>query len=118
METLLSFIKSIHKLKVPSFFFTNRTWAPRGDILGCIYPFFKNSLSYICNCFNFGVPILYGVLDIGEDPGTKSKEKSMSLFGGNHVTSLKTSSKSFKTEWSSMLYTLSLVVSSIWDENT
>ena len=91
MVTLLSFMKSIHSLKVTSFLFTKKTGALQGDTLGHIYPFFNNSSSYICNSFNYGVPILYGVLYIGVAHGTKSIEKSMSLFGGNPGISLKTS---------------------------
>jgi hypothetical protein len=60
------------------------------------------------------VGILYGVLDIGETLGTKSIEKSMSLFGGNPWISPKSSSKSLKTGFYSMLSTLSPIASSIW----
>ena len=107
MVTLLSFLKSIHILKVPSFFFTKRTEAPQGDTLGNIYPFFNKSSIYICNSSNSTIPILYGVLDTGATPGTKSIEKSMSLFGGNPGISLKTSSKSLKTGCYSILSILS-----------
>jgi hypothetical protein len=46
--------------------------------------------------------------------GTKSIEKPLSLFSGNHGISPKTSSKYFKTGWSTILATLSPTASSIW----
>jgi hypothetical protein len=54
-------------------------------------------------------------LETWENPGTKSIEKPMSLFGGNPRIYLKESSKSLKTGWSSMFSTLSLATFSIWD---
>jgi hypothetical protein len=35
--TLFNCLKSIHNINVPSFFFMNRTRAPQGDTLGCVY---------------------------------------------------------------------------------
>jgi hypothetical protein len=60
---------------------------------------------------------MYGVLDTGEATSTKSIDKSISLLGGNPGIYLKTSSKYLTTEWSSMIATLSLAASSIWDAN-
>jgi hypothetical protein len=114
MVTLFSYLKSIHGLEVPSLFFTKRIGAPQVDTFGRIYPFFNNSSSCLCNSFNSGVPILYGVLDTRAAPYTKSIGKSMSLFGGNPIISPKISLKSIRTGWSSMLVTLSLVTSSTW----
>jgi hypothetical protein len=112
MATLFSYLKSIQNLKVPYFFFTKRN-PPQGDTLGRIFSFFNNSSSCICNSFSSGVPILYGVLETGVALATKSIKKSMSLFGGNHGISIKTSSKSLKIGWFSILFTLSLAASSI-----
>jgi hypothetical protein len=81
-----------------------------------MYPFLNNSSSYICNSFNSIVPILYDVLDTGGALGTKSIEKSMHVFGGNPGITTKTSLKSFKIGWYSMLGIVSLAASSIWDE--
>jgi hypothetical protein len=53
-------------------------------------------------------------LDIRETPGTKSIDKSMSLFGGNLRISQKASSKSIKNGWYSIISTSALVVSYIW----
>jgi len=114
MVTLFNYLKSIHSLKVPSFLFTKGIGAPQSETLGCIYPFFNNSSSCICNSFNSNVPIMYGFLDIGEDPSTISIEKSISLFCVNPRIYLKTSSKSINIGWSPMLATLSLAASSIW----
>jgi hypothetical protein len=87
----------MHNINVPYFFFTNNTGAPQGDTLGHIYPFFKIYSSYICNSFSSSVLIMQGVFDIGASPDIKFIEKSISLFGGSHVISLNTSSKSSRT---------------------
>jgi hypothetical protein len=99
MVTLFSYLKSTHNLKVSSLLFKKITREPQCDTLGRIYPFFNNSSSCICNSFNYGVPILCGLLDTVVAPSTKSIEKSMSLFGGNSVISPKKYSKYLKTRW-------------------
>ena len=81
MVTLISYLKSMHALKVTSFFFTKCVGDQQGDTLAHMYPFFSNSSNYICNS-NSGALILHWVLDIKVDPCTKSIEKLMSLFGG------------------------------------
>jgi hypothetical protein len=48
MVKLLSYIKPINILKVPSFSFTNRIGASQGDKIGFIYPLLKNYSRYIC----------------------------------------------------------------------
>jgi hypothetical protein len=83
MVTFFNYLKSMHKLKVPSLLFTNITEENQGDTPGCIYPFFKIYSSYICNSSSFGVIILYGVLDTREIPGIKLTEKSICLFSVN-----------------------------------
>jgi hypothetical protein len=106
MVTLLIFMKSIHNIKVSSFFFKKRNEVPQGDILGHIYPVLKNYSSCTCNSFSSSIPIIYVVLETGEAPCTKSIEKSMSLFGGNPGIYLKKYSKYLNTRWSLMLSTL------------
>jgi len=115
MVTLFSCLKSMHSLKVPSFFLKKSIGAPQGDTLRWIYPLFKSSLSYIYNSFNSCVLILWDVLETRETVGIKIMEKSISLFRGNHDISLKTSSNYFNIGWYSIIGTLSLTFSSIWD---
>jgi hypothetical protein len=62
---IFNYLKSLHNLKVPSFFLTKSTSAPQGETLGRMYPFFKNSSNFICNYFNFGVLILKMFLILG-----------------------------------------------------
>ena len=111
---LVNYLKSIHNLSVPSFFFMKSTGAPQGDTLGWLYLFFNNSYNWIYNSFNLGVPILYGALEIGEAPNTKTIEKSISLFGGNPSTFGNTSTNSWSTGKYSMLGLLHVVVYSTW----
>src|SRR3954468_25060080 len=72
----------MHNLFVLSFFSTNNTGAPQDEELGCINPFCNCSPSYFLSSFNSSTDILYGLLAIGLEPGTKSIRNSTSLSGG------------------------------------
>ena len=95
--TFFNYLKSMHKLNIPSFFFIKSTSAPQGDTLGHMYPFLNNSSSCICNSFNLGVLILYGSLEIGVAIGTKSIEKSIYFHGGYLVFFSNTCGYSYST---------------------
>jgi hypothetical protein len=56
--TLFTCLKSIHNLIIPSFFLKKITGTPKEEILGRMYPIFKNSSSYIWNSFSSGFLIL------------------------------------------------------------
>ena len=71
----------MHIRMVPSFFFTNSTGAPQGDTLGQMYPLSNNFCNCIFSSVNSGKLIQYGVLQVGDAPGTNSMVKSMSLLG-------------------------------------
>src|SRR4051812_34872230 len=72
----------MHNLCVLSFFSTNKTGAPQDEELGWINPFCNCSLSCFLSTFSSSTDILYGLLAIGPEPGTKSIRNSTSLSGG------------------------------------
>ena len=74
----------MHILIVPSFFFTNYTGAPHGELLGLIKLLSSNSCNCSFNSFNSVGAIQYGAIDIGFVPGNKSILNSISLSGTNH----------------------------------
>lgn len=57
--TILSFLKSIHNLMLPSFFLTNRTRAPHSDTLELMKPLSTNPFNWVFNSCNFFGNILY-----------------------------------------------------------
>src|SRR3954471_22730620 len=72
----------MHNLWLLSFFSMNNTGAPQDEELGWINPFCNCSPSCFLSSFNSSTDILYGLLAIGPDPGTKSIKNSTSLSGG------------------------------------
>src|SRR3954470_18314227 len=72
----------MHILSVPSFFVTNRTGQPHGDELGRMKPFSNKSSSWVLSSANSRGAILYGRLEIGTVPGTRSTMNSTHLSGG------------------------------------
>src|SRR3954470_10585418 len=92
----------MHILSVPSFFFTNRTGKPHGDELGRMKPFANEASSWVFSSANSCGAILYGRLEIGAVPGTRSTINSTHLSGGMPGSSLgKKSGKSRTTGTSS-----------------
>ena len=73
----------MHIFIVPSFFFTNKTGAPHGELLGLIKPLSSNSCNCYFNSFNSVGAIRYGEIDIGFVPCNKSILNSISLSGAN-----------------------------------
>ncbi len=57
---------------VPSFFLTNNTGAPNGDLLGCIKPDLDNASSCDFNSFNSTADIRYVGRLGGDEPGINS----------------------------------------------
>ena len=51
----------MHILREPSFFFTNNTGAPHGEILGLMKPLSRRSFNCSFNSFNSAGAILYGI---------------------------------------------------------
>src|ERR1044072_475250 len=83
---------------LPSFFFTNNTGAPHGDTLGLTNFFSSKYSNWLFNSANSDADILYGAIEIGLVPGTRSIENSTSLFGGAlGISSGNTSGKSHTT---------------------
>src|SRR3954471_4998244 len=72
----------MHNLWLLSFFSTNNTGAPQDEELGWINPFCNCSPSCFLSSFSSSTDILYGLLAIGPEPGTKSIRNSTSLSGG------------------------------------
>src|SRR3954467_14652916 len=72
----------MHNLWLLSFFSTKNTGAPQDEELGWINPFCNCSPRCFLSSFNSSTDILYGLLAIGPDPGTKSIRNSTSLSGG------------------------------------
>src|SRR3954471_21377529 len=72
----------MHNLWLLSFFSMNNTGAPQDEELGWINPFCNCSPSCFLSSFSSSTDILYGLLAIGPDPGTKSIRNSTSLSGG------------------------------------
>ena len=66
----------MHNLMLLSFFFTNNTGAPYGEMLGLANPFSNSSSNYLFNSFNSNGAIWNGAIDIGAAPGTVSILKS------------------------------------------
>src|SRR4051812_21387199 len=60
----------------------NKTGAPQDEELGWINPFYNCSPSCFLSSFSSSTDILYGLLAIGPEPGTKSIRNSTSLSGG------------------------------------
>ena len=71
----------MHILIEPSFFFTNNTGAPYGEMLGLIKPLSNNSCNCILSSPNSAGAILYGAIEIRAVPGNNSIVKSISLTG-------------------------------------
>src|SRR3954469_36974 len=88
----------MHKRILPSFFFTNRTGAPHGETLGWMKCLARSSSSWRFSSLSSIGDILYGVMETGAVPGTRSIENSASLSGGREVISSgKTSENSHTT---------------------
>src|SRR5262249_4571893 len=82
----------------PSFFFTNKTGAPQGEVLGLMNPWSNNSCNYSFSSLSSAGAILYGGKEIGAVPATTSIQNSISLSGGNPSNSSgKTSKNSLTT---------------------
>ena len=67
----------------PSFFLTNKTGAPQGELLGQINPLSSNSCICIFNSANFEEAVLYRDCDIGMVQRNISIDTSTSLLCGN-----------------------------------
>src|SRR3954466_9994166 len=73
----------------------NRTGQPHGDELGRMKPFSNKASCWILSSANSCGAILYGHLEIGEVPGTRSTMNSTHVSGGIPGSSFgKTSGKS------------------------
>src|SRR3954471_16813566 len=77
----------MHNLMLPSFFSTNQTGAPHGKTLGLTKCFASNSSNCFFSSTNSDADILYGAIDTGLVPGTRSMENSTSLFGSTSENS-------------------------------
>src|SRR5574338_186708 len=82
----------MHNLNDPSALVTNTTGAPHSDTLRRMNPFCKRSSTCTLNsCCSLGAIRLRGITT-GLAPSTRSIRNSISLCGGNPLTSSKTSS--------------------------
>ena len=72
----------IHSRRVLSFFLTNKTEAPQGEVLGLIKPLSNNSYTWTLSSCNTVGTILCGVIEMSDVPGCNSMVKSTSLYGG------------------------------------
>src|SRR6266487_7073213 len=97
----------MHNLILPSFFLTNNTGAPHGDTLGRMNFFSSNSSNCFFNSFNSDADILYGAMDIGLVPGTRSTVNSTSLSGGTSEISSGNTSGNSQTTGNSSILTIS-----------
>src|SRR5262249_37601905 len=97
----------------PSFFFTNKTGAPQGEVLGLMNPWSSNS----CNCsfssLSSAGAILYGGKEIGVVPATMSIQNSISLSGGSPGNSSGKMSRNSLTTGTCSIAIGSAVVSSV-----
>src|SRR3954469_20322446 len=73
----------MHSLIVPSFFLTNNTGAPHGDILFSMNFSSINSSSCTLSSTNSAGDIRYDGIAIGVAPGIRSMVNSVSLTGGS-----------------------------------
>ena len=73
----------MHSQRVLSFFFTNRTRAPHGEVFGLMNPLSSNSCNWTLSSYNSTSAILCGVIEMGKVPGCNSILKSTTLYGGN-----------------------------------
>ena len=88
----------MHNLNDPSFFFTNNTGAPQGEVLGLMNPLSSRSCNYAFSSFNSAGAIQYGDIDMGFVPGTSSMLNSTFLLGGKPSSSPRNiSANSFTT---------------------
>ena len=89
----------MHSRRVLSFFFANKTGAPYGEVLDLMNPLSNNSCIWTLSSYNSAGAILCRVIEMGDVPGCNSIQKSISLYGGNPVSSSeKTSSYSHTTQ--------------------
>ena len=89
----------MHNRRVLSFFFTNRTGAPYGEVLILMNPLSSNSCILTLTSYNSTGAILCGVIEIGDVLGCNSIQKFTSLYEGNLGSSSgKTSSYSHTTQ--------------------
>ncbi|KAK4737145.1 hypothetical protein R3W88_000842 [Solanum pinnatisectum] len=72
----------MHILRELSFFFTNNTGAPHGEILGLMKPLSRRSFNCSFNSLSSAGAILLGGIEIGWVSGRRSIPKSISLSGG------------------------------------
>src|ERR1017187_7189368 len=77
----------MHNRNVPSFFLTNSTGAPHGDVLGLINPLSNISSNCALSSFSSAGAIRYGAFEIGVVPGTNSIPNSTFRSGGNPTIS-------------------------------
>ena len=87
----------MHNRNVPSFFLTNNTGAPHGDVLGRINPLSNMSSSYALSSFNSAGAIRYGAFEIGVVPGTNSIPNSTSRSGDSPTISSGNTSANYDT---------------------
>ena len=102
MVILLSALKSMHILQVPSFFGISTIGDPHGDTLSLMTPWSSNSWIYLLISSFSTMDILYNPrLGKGES-GTNWMSCSMVLLGGRPFGSLKTTSCFFssRSSWS------------------
>ena len=69
----------MHNLNDPSFFFTNNTKTPQGEVLDLINPLFNKSCSCAFNSFNSARAIRYRAIDMGLIPRMSSMLNSTFL---------------------------------------
>ena len=87
----------MHILREPSFFFTNNTGAPHGEILSLMKPLSRRSFNYSFNSLSSAGDILQGVIEIGWVSGKRSIPKSISLSGGTPRRSFGNTSENSQT---------------------
>ena len=88
----------MHKRRLPSFFLTNNTGAPHGDVLVLTKPLLNNSSICTFNSFSSAGAIRYDDIEMGSVPGASSISNSISLSGYNPGRSSgNTSKNSFTT---------------------
>ena len=110
--TLFNFLQSMHSLKLPCFFFINKTEVPQSDVLGQIKLLSIKFYSWTFNSFNSIGTILEGGIEIGSIPGMTSMQNSISFSNGTLGNSLGNMSRNswitskfsnFYSNWSTSL---------------
>ncbi|GKF98355.1 hypothetical protein Tco_0297138 [Tanacetum coccineum] len=101
-------------LNDPSFFLTNKTGAPQGEVLGLTNPLSESSCSFIdSSCISDGAN-RYGDRATGAAPRTKSNWNSTCRVGGSHgKSSGKTSGKSHMIDTSSSRFSFDYLLGNV-----